>query len=69
MVDPVSIAIGAGATLVSMLAGLGVFLSGYRAARRPESIVDMDEVQNYVMFKRTVGTASDDATEYREQSE
>jgi len=56
------VAIGAGATLVALLAGMGLFLAGFQAARRPESIVDMDEVQNYVMFRRTVETADDDAT-------
>jgi len=60
VVEPLSIAIGAGVTVIALLACMGLYLLGYRTARRPESIVDMNEIQNYVAFRRTVETGTDD---------
>lgn len=54
MVDPLSIAIGAAGTLVILLAMSGLYLAGFVAARRPSSIVNMDEVENYVTFREAV---------------
>jgi len=43
MVDPVSISIGVGGTVVAGLAAVGLYLAG----RRPDHIVDMRAVSSY----------------------
>ena len=60
MVDPLSVTVGAGVTVVVMLALLGVFLAGYQAARRPEHVVDMQEVTNYARHKNSTEALSQD---------
>jgi hypothetical protein len=43
MVDPLSLAIGAGLTIVVVLAMLGLYLAG----RQPDHIIDMREIASY----------------------
>jgi len=60
MVDPLSVTVGAGVTVVVLLALLGVFLAGYQTARRPEHVVDMQEVANYERHKNSAEALSQD---------
>ena len=43
MVDPISVAIGIGVAVATLLAALGLFLAG----QQPDHIVDMREVSSY----------------------
>lgn len=43
MVDPLSVSIGAGASVVAILAALGLYYAG----RAPDHIINMREVDNY----------------------
>lgn len=56
MVDPVSITIGVGATLVTMAAALGLYLAG----RAPDHIVDMREVSSYYRHQSALSALEDD---------
>ena len=47
MIDPLSVAVGIGASLLISMAIVGFVLVGYRQARRPDYIVDMREVSNF----------------------
>jgi len=53
MVDPMSVTIGIGVAVVALLAILGVYLAGFRQARKPDGIVDMGEISNYYRHKNS----------------
>jgi len=56
MVDPVSISLGAGGTVVAALAGVGLYLSG----RRPDHIVDMRAVSSYYRRQQALESLQQD---------
>jgi len=56
MVEPLSIAIGAGIAVVVLLAMLGVYLAG----RKPDHIINMREVSAYYRHKSAAEALRDD---------
>jgi len=60
MVEPLSLAIGAGVALVVAAAVLGIYLSGRVAALRPDHVVDMRVVSNYYRHQSAHESLSSD---------
>jgi len=56
MVEPLSIAIGAGIAIVVLLAFAGIYLAG----RRPDHIINMREVSAYYRHKSAAEALRDD---------
>jgi hypothetical protein len=56
MVDPVSITLGVGGTVVATLAGIGLYLLG----RRPDHIVNMRAVSGYYRRKQQLEALQQD---------
>jgi len=59
MVDPVSITLGIGGTVVATLAGIGLYLAG----RRPDHIVNMRAISSYYRRKQALEALQQDVND------
>jgi len=64
MVDPVSVTLGIGGTVVAVLAATGLYLAG----RRPDHIVNMRAVSSYYRRERALEALEQDVNDDEEET-